>query len=141
MNEISDGVRRVFDHYEKAVNATDTEIFSSLYADTFMFGGPHGVQSVKKEDFLKVIPKRKGFFVSVGLRTTKLETLEETRLDDKYILVRAIWKMRFEKDPGKPIDDANSATYILSLENNALRIVFQIDHQDLTKKAQELGLV
>ena len=140
MHGISDGVRTFFDNYERAVNTTDTEVFSCLYADTFMFGGPHGVQSVKKEDFLKVIPKRKGFFVSVGLRTTKLETLEETRLDDKYILVRAIWKMRFEKDPGKPIDDANSATYILSLENNALRIVFQIDHQDLTKKAQELGL-
>jgi hypothetical protein len=116
-------------------------MLSSQYADTFMFGGPQGVQSIKKKDFLRVIPKRKGFFTSVGLKTTKLASLEETRLDERYSLIKACWTMRFEKDLHKSIDDEISATYIVFLENDSLRIVFQIDHQDLQTRVQELGLV
>jgi hypothetical protein len=141
MSKISDRVKRFFEEYEKATNVTDVEMLSSQYADTFMFGGLQGVQSIKKEDFLRVIPKRKGFFTSVGLKTTKLVSLEESRLDDRYFMIKACWKMRFEKDLHKPVEDEIFATYVIFLENNSLRIVFQIDHQDLQTRVQELGLM
>jgi hypothetical protein len=34
----------------------------------------------------------------------------------------------------------NAASYVLSESNGLFQIVFQIDHQDLTKKLQELGM-
>jgi hypothetical protein len=54
-------------------------------------------------------------------------------------MIKACWKMRFEKDLRKLVDDESSATYVVFLENNSLRIVFQIDHQDLQTRVQELG--
>ena len=106
-----------------------------------MFAGPQGVQAIKKEDFLKVLPKRKDFFKMVGLTSSKIQRLEETRLDTNYIMVKAYWKMQFEKDPAHPITDEISATYILSQQGDSLRIVFQLDHQDLMKRVQALGLL
>jgi hypothetical protein len=48
--------------------------------------------------------------------------------------------MRFESRTGLPIDSENSATYILGGTDGSCQIVFQLDHQDLMKKVQDLGL-
>jgi hypothetical protein len=56
-------------------------------------------------------------------------------------MVKAYWKMRFEKDREQPIVAEISATYILYRREDSLRIVFQLDHQDLMKRVQDLGLL
>jgi hypothetical protein len=133
-------VREFFDGYEKANAEFEIPNIAALYADVFMFGGPQGVQCVKKEDFVKVLPKRKELFRSVGLVSSKIESLEASNLDSKYVLVKAVWKMRFESSTGLPIDSENSTTYILAGTGDAFQIVVQLDHQDLMKKVQDLGL-
>ena len=60
----------------------------ACYADVFMFGGPEGVQCVKKEDFLKVLPRRKEFFRSLGLVCSNIHSLEGSTLDSKK---RSFW--------------------------------------------------
>ncbi len=50
-------VKEFFLQYERANSSGDVSAIGGLYADIFMFGGPKGVQSVKKDDFLRVIPK------------------------------------------------------------------------------------
>jgi hypothetical protein len=133
-------VREFFVGYEKANAEFEIPNIAALYADVFMFGGPQGVQSVKKEDFVRVLPKRKEFFRSVGLVSSKIESLEASNLDSKYVLVKAVWKMRFESSTGLPIDSENSTTYILAGTGDSFQIVVQLDHQDLMKKVQDLGL-
>jgi hypothetical protein len=49
--------------------------------------------------------------------------------------------MRFEKEAEQPIVAETSATYILCQEESSLLIVFQLDHQNLMKTAQDLGLL
>jgi hypothetical protein len=88
------------------------------------------------EDFLKALPKRQGFFKTIGLTASKIQSLEETRLDENYVMVKASWQMRFEKEPEQAIVDEISATYILYQQEDLLRIVFQLDHQDLMKRGQ-----
>jgi len=141
MKTASADVKRFFDEYERSTGQLDPELLSTLYADSFMFGGPQGAQAIKLDDFLKVVPKRQGFFQAVGLTSTKILSLEATDLDESYIQVKVSWQMRFEKAEQLPITDENSATYILYRQGSALRIVFQIDHQDLMKRVQELGLL
>jgi len=141
VNQVSDFVREFFEDYERGSNALDLEILDSRYSDSFMFGGPQGVQIIKKEDFLKVLPARKEFFRMVGLTSSKIQRLEEIRLNDNYVMVKADWNMRFEKDLDQPIVDEISATYILYRQENLLRIVFQLDHQDLMKRVRDLGLL
>jgi hypothetical protein len=133
-------VKSFFIGYEAANAIFDVEQIARCYADAFMFGGPEGVQHVKKEDFLKVLPRRKEFFRSLGLVSSKIHSLEETTLDSKYTLVRVVWNMRFERGVTEPIDNQNAASYLLSKTDDRFQIVFQIDHQDLSKRLQELGL-
>jgi hypothetical protein len=133
-------VREFFDGDGKANAEFDVPKIAAFYADVFMFGEPQGVQCVKKEDFVRVLPKRKEFFRSVGLVSSKIESLEASNLDSKYVLVKAVWKMRFESRTGLPIDGENSTTYILAGTDDSFQIVVQLDHQDLVKKVHELGL-
>ncbi|HZF39485.1 MAG TPA: hypothetical protein VE715_11705, partial [Blastocatellia bacterium] len=102
MKQVSDVVREFFEDYERNVKASNSEarpeLIASRYSDSFMFAGPQGAQTVKKEDFLKALPKRQSFFKTVGLASSTIQSLEETRLDDNYVMVKAYWNMRFEKE-------------------------------------------
>lgn len=133
-------VKSFFNGYEAANALFDVEQIAACYAEVFMFGGPEGVQCVKKEDFVKVLPRRKEFFRSRGLVSSKIDALEASTLDSKYTLVKVGWNMRFDRRAIEPIYCQNTASYVLSRANDRFQIVFQIDHQDLTKRVQELGL-
>jgi hypothetical protein len=69
-----------------------------------------------------------------------IDSLAASTLDSKYTLVKVVWNMRFDRSASDPIYSQNTASYILSGANDRFQIVFQIDHQDLTKRVQELGL-
>jgi hypothetical protein len=105
-----------------------------------MFGGPQGVQRVRKEDFLKILPRRKEFFRSRGLVSSNIDSLTASTLDSKYTLVKVVWNMRFERSASEPVYSQSAASYILSRADDGFHILFQIDHQDLTKRMQEFGL-
>ncbi len=119
--------------YQNANSAPDVVTIGDLYADLFMFGRPDGVQAVKKDDFLKVIPRRKTYFAALGVSGTDLTTLEVLALDSKYLLATVGWAIRIgNRGEGKQLHA--SATYVLMrAEEDALTIVFQIDHQDLAR--------
>jgi hypothetical protein len=72
---------------------------------------------------------------------SEVSRLEETALDQDYLLVKACWNFRYEKDGRGPIVNPGAATYVLRRQDGRLTIVFQLDHQDLTKRVQDLGLV
>lgn len=133
-------VRQFFDAYERANADFDLAKIAVLYGEVFMFGGPQGVQAVKKEDFVKVLPKRKEFFKAAGLASSQVASVEASALDSKYTLARIAWTMRFERAVGAPIESDALTTYVLSKEGDSLQIVFQLDHQDLSAKVRELGL-
>jgi ketosteroid isomerase-like protein len=130
-------VKEFFREYEKANSSFDVSGIAALYADTFMFGGPNGVQTVNKDDFLKVVPKRKAYFSSIGLSDTQLVSVEATPMDSKYLLAKVAWKMKLQNSSGSRSLDT-FATYILARgSGDALSIVFQIDHQDLASAVKE----
>ena len=131
-------VKRFFLQYERANSSSELSEIGSLYAETFMFGGPQGVQAVKKEDFLKVIPRMKAQFTALGLVETKLNSVEASAIDSKYLLAKVGWVMTVETASGIRHLDA-LATYVLARgDNDELSIVFQIDHQSLANAIKEL---
>jgi len=131
-------VEEFFRRYEQANNDFDVQLIAKLYADTFMFGNPQGVQAVKKEEFIKVLPRRKDFMKTAGLTSSRVDSAEASTLDSKYILVRTVWNMRFRTNNGDEVARKTSATYILSSSVDSFEIVFQLDHQDLMKIVQDL---
>ena len=132
-------VREFFDAYARATASLDMAFLEAAYAEAFMFAGPSGAMVVRRDDFLKVVPRRKAVFAAAGLTATELRSIEEVALDEHYLQVKAHWMFRFEKEPGRPILEPAAATYILRRDEAGPRIVFQVDHQDLTKRVQELG--
>jgi hypothetical protein len=131
-------VEEFFRRYEQANNDFDVPLIAKLYADTFMFGNSQGIQAVKKEDFIKVLPRRKDFMRTAGLLSSRVESAEASTLDSKYIEVRTVWNMRFRTSNGDEVARETSATYILSNCGDSFEIVFQVDHQDLMKIVQDL---
>ena len=131
-------VEEFFRSYEQANNDFDVQLIAKLYAETFMFGNPQGVQAVKKEEFIKVLPRRKDFMKTAGLVSSRVDSVEASTLDSKYILVKTVWNMLFRTSNGGAVARKTSATYILSSSGDSFEIVFQVDHQDLMKIVQEL---
>ena len=89
MTNLNIPVQNFFHRYEKANTEFDVQEIAACYADVFLFGGPTGIQAVRKEDFVKVLPRRKEFFRSSGLVSSKIGNLEISNLDSRYILTRA----------------------------------------------------
>ena len=90
----------------------------------------------KKEEFLKIVPRMKAHFSSMGLCETRLQTVKANPLDSKHLLATVGWRMTFRNSSTKPVDAV--ATYVLLLgQGNTLSIVFQIDHQDLASVIQD----
>jgi hypothetical protein len=136
MNTIT--AEEFFRLYEQANNDFDVQLISKLYADTFMFANLQGVQAVKKEDFVKVLPRRKDFVKAAGLLSSRVDSVEATTLDSKYILVKTVWNMLIRANDGDEVTRKTSATYILSSIEDSFEIVFQLDHQDLMEMVQDL---
>jgi hypothetical protein len=124
-------VKEFFSRYARANSSSDISTIGELYADTFMFGGPDGVQVVKKKDFLKVIPKMKAYFASMGVSETQLQHVQASIISSKYLLANVTWRMTLGNSvDGKAVEAL--ATYVLArAEEDVLSILFQIDHQDL----------
>lgn len=137
MSELCIQVKEFFDVYERALAGGDAATISVLYADAFMFGDPRGVQPVKKEDFLRVLPRRAEFFRAAGLLSSNLESVEASPLDARYVLVKTVWVMRFARGADEPALSRNSASYILQTAGDSFQIVFQLDHQDLAERARQ----
>ena len=141
MQRASERVKAFFHQYESNIGESDPAGIAAQYGESFVFAGPHGAQVVRRDDFVKVLPKRQGFFKSVGLRSSRVVALEEASFDDRCMLVKAQWRMQFGSTAA-PVSDLDVfATYLLQQQPDGLRIVFQLDHDDLTKRVQELGLV
>jgi hypothetical protein len=131
-------VANFFEIYEKSISEAAVSTVAALYSDVFMFGGPRGVQSVKKDDFLKLLPGRKAHFQSIGLEKSTIASIDEISLDPKYILARVVWEMTLKKSPETSRQFEAKTTYILEIRNEIPVIIMQLDHQDLAQKVNEI---
>lgn len=122
-----------FDKYEKANKEFDIHSIASCYGDTFLFCQPQGVQAVKKEDFLKALPKRKEFSQKLGLISSTIVSMKEAEITEQYLEVKVTWNMRYKRD-NEIKEEHNIATYLLCKKGDSFEIITQIDHQDLLKK-------
>jgi hypothetical protein len=141
MAAIGNTVRVFFEGYEKAGNTLDLDLVDSQYEDTFMFADPNGSRVVEKQKFLAMLPQRQGFFKMLGHQSTKILSLEETKLDDRYLLVEAAFLMQFKKPPAERVEARLDSTFILCIKNDVPRIVFQLEHEDMRRAMQDRGLL
>jgi len=82
----------------------DIDRIASQYADSCMFAGPNGAQVAEKQAVLAGFPKALELLRTVGHTSTRLASLNETRVDEQYAMVRAQFVWRFQKEAARPID-------------------------------------
>jgi hypothetical protein len=141
-NQVSSVIEQFFEEFERVSNTFERDLLARQFSDPFIAAGPDGgIQVVKKEDFVAGIAKRQAFFHSIGFQFVKIVPLEETRLEDHYVMVKVQSRMRFEKNPGHPVNLKDSSSYILFIRDDAPKIVFYTTHENLMKIMQEKGLL
>ena len=130
MGDLRERITTFFEEYERNIRVSDLAAIGRQYGDTFMFAGPTGAQAVSRTDFLAALPRRAGFFESLGMEPSTIRSLEVTQLDDEYTMAKVLWTMRFIPKDERPVVIGTSATYVVREDQGALSIVFQLDHQD-----------
>jgi hypothetical protein len=129
---MDDLVRAFFETYAKANSTLDVAAIGDLYAETFIFAVRNAARPVRKEDFLKVVPRMKEHFASLGLTGTRLSSVETTELGSGYALTKVRWAMTLRTGTGLVKTFDTLATYLVQRDDNdKLSILFQLDHQDL----------
>jgi hypothetical protein len=140
VNATSLVVREFFEQYEQSRNTFDSGIIDSQYPDAFMFAGPNGVRVAEKPGVLTSLSKAKDLFKVLGHTRTTLVSLDETRLDEHYVMVRAQFMWRFDTLPA-PIDVDVDSTFILHIKDGVPRIVFQHEHEDFQQALRTRGVL
>jgi hypothetical protein len=141
MSALSPVVQEFLSLYEQSRNSFDLDLIGSLYADTFMFGGPAGVKLAERPAVLASIPKGQALLASLGHTSTTLASSSETRLDEHYAMVRARFVWRFQKGPADPTDIDVDSAFILFIKDGVARIVFQQEHEDFLEALRARGLL
>jgi len=141
MSTTTPAVQEFFDQYARSRSALDIDLIASQYPDAFMFAGPSGARVAEKPAVLAAFPKGQEFLKALGHKSTSVLSLDETRLDQQYVLVRALFLWRFERAATAPIDVKVDSTFILYIDQGALTIVFQHEHEDFQQALRASGVL
>jgi hypothetical protein len=134
-------IKEFFEGVEKASNTLDLDLIDSQFADQFIFADPNGTRVVEKQKFLPFLPKRREFFRSIGHQFTKVSSLEETPIDEQYMMVKAHFLMQFQKSTGEVKEIILDSTYILFMKGETPKIVMHIEPEDVQQAMKDRGLL
>jgi hypothetical protein len=141
MHPLNDAIEMFFREFEQRSHSGDIPALLPLFADAFMAAGPQGAKCVRAADFAKALPKRKEFFDSLGCRATSLVSLEQNRLDARYVVAKTRWRMTFVQRDGETRDALADSTYIVDTSGDSFKILFYLAHQDHMTMLREQGIL
>jgi hypothetical protein len=141
MNTASQLVKEFFEQYELSRNTLELGLIASQYPDSFMWADPNGARVVERQAVLASLPRGQEFLKALGHKFTKVLSLDETGLDDHYMLVRVQFLWRFEKASAQPIDVKLDSTFILYINNGSPKIVFQHEREDFQQALRARGVL
>jgi hypothetical protein len=139
--DIATSLREFFESYEKAIQPDSGANLRDFYHDPFLFAGESGARAVQLDDFIKIVPAMSADAKSRGLISTKLRVLDAEPLDSKYSLAKVVWDVVVESQGKAPRHIETKATYLMMRTANTLRIVGQVDHQNLALMMQSDTIV
>ena len=118
----------------------DVAATAAQFADPFLSASPAGTQCVRVADFAAALPKRKELFDKLQCLPTELVDAEETRLDERYVLVRTKWRMTFARKSG-PVELVVESTLLVDTGADECRVAMYMAHQDIMQVMRERGIL
>ena len=95
MDNLTEAITTLLRAFERNSTRDDVAPLAQCYADNFLAAGPAGVSVVNRHDFALALPRRKAMFDQMGCRSTKLDSVTVTKLDDRYAMAETTWRMTF----------------------------------------------
>jgi len=141
MQNVSEAIDVFFREFEKNSNTGDGDQIANQFADPFMVADPSGSRVVRSADLRSAIPQRKKLFKSLGCRTTTLESIHETKLDDQYVLAKTEWRMQFDHGTGTPENITAWSTFVIQTSGETPKIVFYLTHENIMAVLRQLGIL
>jgi hypothetical protein len=141
MNTATPAIKDFFDQYARSRSVQDIDLIAAQYLDAFMSAGPNGARVAQKSAVIAGFPKGQAFLKSLGHESTEVLSLHETRIDEHYLLVRALFVWRFRGASMPPREATVDATFIVYLDKDAPKIVFQHEHEDFQHVLRASGVL
>jgi hypothetical protein len=141
MTTAPSGVGEFFEQYVRSRTVLDIDGIASQYPDVFMTAGPKGTRVTQRAAIVDAFPKGQSLLRAAGHTSTVVASLEETKLDSRYVLARVRFRWRFEKAAQQPIDVDVDSTFILFIDQGSLRIVFQHEREDFVELLRARGVL
>jgi hypothetical protein len=124
---VGDDIKAFFDAFAASSDACDLDKLLPMFADSFLAADMNGAHAVPANALRIALPKRKQMFSELGLKSTALVSLQQTPLDDQYVMVKTRWRWNFEGV--EPLE--NSSTFIVRRSEGTPKIVFYLTHEDM----------
>jgi hypothetical protein len=138
MNNFDEEVEIFLNQFEANSNIGNAEEAVKQFADVFMAADPGGAKAVPSSVLMMAIPQRKKLFESVGGSVTTLASVEQTALDDRYVLLRTEWLVKFDQG----VEELTlRSTFLVHRSDDGLKIVLYLSHQDLMSVLREKGVL
>jgi hypothetical protein len=134
-------MRGFFEAFAASNETGDAASLAKLFADSLAVAGPNGVRVVQASDMAQIIPKRKQMLDAAGCGGAQLVSLDETKLDDHYSMVRTEWRWRVNSGGNASQEITLPSTYIVRRSSEGLQIAFYLAHGDITAVLRERGLL
>ena len=133
-------MQQFFERFERSSAAGDADALAGLFAPSFLSASADGERIVTSGELVQAIPKRKQLFEKIGHRSTTLMSVHETKLDERYSLVRTEWRWRIARGQDAATDITLPSTFIVQRANDGPRIVFYLTG-DIIGALRERGLL
>ena len=141
MENLSEEVRVFLEQFEANTNVGSPEEIVTQFADVFMAADPSGARAVPSSVLLMAIPQRRKLFERVARSVTTLASVEQTRLDERYVLLKTEWLVKFDRGNGRSEDLALRSTFVLYRSVDGIKIVLYLHHQDLMSVLRDRGFL
>jgi hypothetical protein len=140
MGHTTESITTFLRSFDRTSNTEEVTALAQRFAEKFVAAGPDGATVANRQDFELALPRRKKMFDDLGCRSTKLDSAVVTKLDDRYSMAEAIWRMTFAHGEGQISDVLVRSTYILDTKDE-LKILFYLSHQEITAVLRKQGIL
>jgi hypothetical protein len=135
-------VGRFFQLYAQKTSKDDIPSLVSLFADPFLSADPHGTHCVGIDAFAAALPKRKLLFDRLGCKPAVLMSLQETQLDERYVLAKTTWRFEFVRaNQGENEVVLADSTFLIDTGKEEFKIVMYMAHQDIMQVLRDRGIL
>ncbi|MDW6021350.1 hypothetical protein SAZ10_06175 [Mesorhizobium sp. BAC0120] len=134
-------IQTFFDAYAAASLAGDAEAVSIAYFSTYIEAAPSTVEVFHVDAEYKRALKTKAEAMSrLGLAQSAIKVIGTTPLAPNHLLVEAKWRLRFAPEGKKAAEATFRTSYVVRREDDDLKILLALSHEDEEKALQELEL-